>query len=134
MKRCIAREQAFLLLFEKTFNNNSLEEILDNAMISRDITIDDFSKQIFYGVQEHEGEIDSLIERYCIGWKKERLPKVTISILRLAIFEMLFIKDIPLSVSINEAVELAKIYGGEKDSSFINGILGSILKEIKENS
>ena len=134
MKRCIAREQAFLLLFERTFNNNSLEEILDTAMVSRNITIDDFSKQIFYGVQEHEEEIDSLIKKYCIGWKKERLPRVAISILRLAIFEMLFIDDIPLSVSINEAVELAKMYGGEKDSSFINGILGSIVKEIQENS
>lgn len=126
-----AREQAFFLLFEKTFNDNSLDEIIDAALLARKIEIDDFSKKIFFGVQEHAEEIDSLIEKHCIRWKKNRLAKVTISILRLAVFELLFMEDIPENVSINEAIELAKLYGGKEDASFINGVLGNISKDIK---
>lgn len=134
LRRHEAREQAFLLLFESTFNNNSIDEILDNAMVSREVKINDFSKAIFNGVEENKTEIDSLIEKYSVKWKKNRLPKVTISALRLAIFEMLFLDDVPVSVSINEAVELTKLYAAKEDAAFVNGVLGSFSKELKSKS
>ena len=62
-------------------------------------------------------------------WSKERISRVALAIMRLAVYEMLYVDDIPVSVSINEAVELAKKYGGDEDSSFVNGVLGGISRE-----
>ena len=75
-----------------------------------------------------EQELDDVINKYSKGWKANRLPKVNLAILRLAIYEIKYLDDVPNSVAINEAVELAKKYSGEGDYSFINGILGSVAK------
>ena len=78
---------------------------------------------------ENVSVIDEIISKYSIGWKIDRISKVALSILRLAIYEIKFIDDIPSKVSVNEAVELAKVFGLEKDAAYINGLLGSFVKE-----
>lgn len=129
MTRRQAREKAFALLFEKSFNSDvSMRDIIDFALSERLMAIDSFSSSIALKAWENIFEIDDLIEKNAIGWKKSRISKVTLAILRLAICELLFFDEIPVSVSINEAVELCKIYADEADASFVNGILGSISK------
>ena len=88
-------------------------------------------EDIIEGCSRNMEKIDNIIRRNSKGWKFERISKVDLSILRLALYEILYRDDIPESVSINEAVELAKKYGGEKTGSFINGILGSFIRSGK---
>ena len=132
MKRRDARKQAFFLMFEMSFKNDSLEDIIESAQLAREIKIDNFAKEVFKGFLQHSEQIDSIIEKNIIGWKKNRISRVSNALMRVAVFEMLYLDNIPTSVSINEAVEIAKIYGGNDDASFINGVLGAIAKEISK--
>lgn len=129
MKRSEAREQAFALTFERTINRDTVSRIIDAAGLSKDVIVDDFAERIAEGAEQHEAEIDAQIEKNIRGWKMNRLSKVSLSLLRLAIYEILFEDEIPVSVSINEAVDLAKKYGSAEDAPFINGVLGSVAKE-----
>ncbi len=130
MTRKRAREEAFILIFEKVFNDCSVEEILEIASEARDLEPDDYINTVFSGVYENLEEIDSEISRNAVGWKIERISKTALCILRLAIFEIRFMQDIPESVSINEAVEIAKKYATSEDASFINGILSTVVKSL----
>lgn len=130
-----AREKAFLLLFENSFNSYSLDEILKlkseiEDKENKNERIEEFTKELFEGVKGHQEEIDSLINENSKAWSKDRISKVAMTILRLSIFEILFREDIPSGVSINEAVELAKKYGSSEEPGFINGILGTISRKI----
>ena len=126
MKRRAEREQAFILLFERTVNQETTEQIIENAALSRDMEISDFAMHIAKGVEANEAEIDAKIESSTLGWKINRLSKVSLALLRLAVYEMLYEADIPVSVSINEVIDLAKKYGVKEDASFINGVLGTV--------
>lgn len=128
MTRRESRELAFVLLFEKSFSDTSLDEILENAGEAREVVRDPFALSLTEGVMAHTAEIDAQISESSHKWSKERLSRVALAILRLAIYEMLWESSIPVSVSINEAVELAKRYGGDADASFINGVLGGIAR------
>ena len=134
MKRQEAREQAFLLIYESGFKNEPIDELIDVALESRKIKMNTFSKRLLEGVNRHKNEIDSIIEKNSIGWKKNRISKVAISIMRLAVYEMMYERDIPESVSINEAVEITKKYSTKDESSFVNGVLGSIAKDLEKPS
>lgn len=128
-KRSEEREQAFCLLFQSLFNTDENFEIYEENIES----VGDYARSIALGVEEKKDNLDGLIEKYSKGWKVKRLPKVNLAILRLAAYEILFVDDAPESVAINEAVELAKKYSGESDYSFINGVLGALVKgEVKE--
>ena len=128
-KRSEEREQAFCLLFQSLFNTDENFEIYEENIE----TVGDYARSIALGVEEKKDNLDGLIEKYSKGWKVKRLPKVNLAILRLAAYEILFVDDVPESVAINEAVELAKKYSGESDYSFINGVLGALVKgEVKE--
>ncbi len=131
MNRRMAREQAFLLVFEKTFHDESLPELIEAAQLARDLEIDPFAERIFRGIECEPQPIEELIEQNIIGWKKSRLSRVALALLRVAVYEMRSEEDIPISVSINEAVELAKKYGSKDDAPFINGVLGSIAKKLE---
>jgi len=128
MTRKMAREEAFILIFEKSFNDSSVDEILELAADVRDLKPDDFIKTVFKGVFENIDEIDSLISENAVGWKITRISKTALSVLRLAIFEIKFMDDIPEAVSVNEAVEICKKYATKEDSSFVNGILSTVIK------
>ena len=129
MKRRDARESAFLLIFEKMFREESMSEIIDTAVESREIEVDNYSKAVVLKVEEVSEELDSSIEKYLDKWKLSRIPKVTLAIFRLAVCELKYFSDIPVKVTINEAIELAKKYASEEDASYINGVLGSYVRE-----
>ena len=128
MTRKRQREQAFEIIFEKSFRDDQVEEIIECAGLTREFEITEFTRELIFGVNEHAETLDELIERCIKGWKIGRLSKVSLAALRLAVYEMRFMQDIPLSVSINEAVEICKKYGGEEDAPYINGVLGSVAK------
>lgn len=130
MTRKQAREEAFILVFEKEFNDSTVEEILETAKEVRDLIPDEYVSTVFSGVFEHLEELDGIISDKSVGWKIGRISKTALGILRLAIFEMKYLDDIPVSVSINEAVELCKKYATGDDASFVNGILSSVAKEL----
>lgn len=123
------REQAFIVLFENIFNPDiSVAELFSLAEESEFFEETEFSRKLVDTTVDHYAEIDTEIEAYTVGWSIQRITKVALAILRLAICEILYFDDIPASVSINEAVELAKKYAEKKDSSFINGVLGSFVR------
>ena len=132
MKRQEAREQAFMVLFEKIFNEtDSIEEIVETAQDAGIIKINSFAENILKNVQAHIDEIDNTISENLQGWTMSRLPKVSLAVLRLGVCEILFIDDVPNGVAVNEAVELAKKYGTEDDAKYINGVLSSVVRAVK---
>ena len=130
MTRKMAREEAFILIFEKVFSKESVEDILDLAFEARDLVPDEYIKTVFTGVYEQVEELDGVISENAVGWKIERISKTALCVLRLAIYEMKNMVEIPISVSINEAVEICKKYATEADASFVNGILSTVAKKI----
>jgi N utilization substance protein B len=132
MNRKKSREQAFILVFERSFSHDTIRSIVDTAETSEDVRIEEFAEKLAAGTEEHEAELDAVIEKYIRGWTMSRLSKVSLALLRLALYEMKFEPDIPVSVSINEAVGIAKKYGGVEDAPFVNGVLGSAVKEAGE--
>ncbi len=128
LSRSAARELAFELIFEKNFRDEPVSLILEAAVEAREVENDAFARSTACGVFEHIAEIDEAIASNLQGWTINRISKVALSVMRLSTYEILFADDIPNSVSINEAVELAKKYGGDDDSSYVNGVLGSIAR------
>lgn len=126
------REQILQLLYEKSYHEESVEEILSLANDAREYVPTAFVESEVNGVVSHLAEIDAEIEKHCKRWKLSRIPRVCLSIMRIAVYEMFFVDDIDNAVAINEAVELSKKYAGEDDKSYINGILGSVERTIKQ--
>ena len=132
MNRHEAREAVFELLFETEFRlDERKEDIFAISTEHREIDPDPYVQETYMGVYEHLEEIDALINKHAKGWKTNRLSKVSRSILRLSVYEMLYLREqIPESVSLNEAVELCKKFDEEKARPFLNGVLNSIKNEI----
>ncbi len=119
------REQCFAVLFEMTFGDESVDDILDKADESSIIETDDFMMNILHCYEQNKSEIDSLIEANLKKWTLSRLSRTTRSILRCAVAEVKAIKT-PASIVINESVEIAKKFSTEQDAAFINGVLGAM--------
>ena len=132
MNRRQAREQAFRFVFESEFRNDNAEDIIEMAKLYREEDIDDFSREVLIGIKENENVIEEYIEKNVTGWKKERLSIVAMSILKIAIYEIMYIDNIPVNVSINEAVELAKKYGEKEEPGYINGVLGAFVRNFRK--
>ena len=133
MQRKLARENAFILIFESVCKRDeSAEEIFDKATTVRGLDADEYVREVFFGSCEQVSLIEEKMEPHLKGWKKERISPVSMAILRLGFYEMMFIPDIPVRVSINEAVELAKKFDDEKSYSFVNGVLNSFSKTLSE--
>ncbi len=131
MTRSEAREQAFIVLFEKIFDEEaSISEIIKNAQESELIKINSFAGTLLSKIEENIAIIDKSVEDNAKGWAVQRLPKVSLAILRLAVGEMMFVEEVPVGVSVNEAIELTKKYGTEDDASYVNGVLGAIAKTL----
>ena len=126
MNRKTARENTFILLFELTSKTDeTAEEIFDKAVNARSLEFDDYVKLVFFGVNENLKVIDECIESSLVGWKSARLSVVSRAVIRLAVYELMFIEDIPAKVSINEAIELSKKYDDEKAFMLVNGVLNA---------
>ena len=129
MTRKEQREAAFELLFEREFRlEESAEEIFALSTENRDIDAikEKYIKNTFFGVVEHQDEIDELITNASNGWKVSRLSNATRSAIRLCVYEMKYCEDIPSTVSINEALELVKKFDDPKSRAFTNGVLNNI--------
>ena len=132
MTRKESREQAFVLVFENIFRNETVSELLEIAKLYGEYVEDEYCVRIVNVIEDNKNFIDEIISEYAKGWKLERLSKVSLATLRIAIAEIEYFDDIPSSVSVNEAVELVKKYATVEDSSFVNGILGSYLRNKEE--
>ncbi len=130
MKTSEEREQVFILLFEKSFNPEfSADDIIKIAVGDEIITESAYTKELFLSTVEKIDEIDSQISKYSKERSFDRISKVSLALLRLAVCEIRYFDKVPVGVSINEAVNLCKKYGSEDEYSFVNGILGSIARE-----
>jgi N utilization substance protein B len=134
MTRKEQREATFELLFEREFRlEESAEEIFALSTENRDIDSvkEKYIKSTYFGVVEHEEEIDALITEASNGWKVSRLSNATRCAIRLCVYEMLYCKDIPSSVSINEALEIVKKFDDPKSRAFTNGVLNNIKNKLE---
>lgn len=133
MNRRYSREQGMKILFGLNFNSESAEELLENYIENNQIDMEkidmEYLKDIIKGVSENKDEIDKAIEKNLSNWKIDRLSKVDLSILRLCVYEILYKKDIPDKVSVNEAINLSKKYSEAKSPAFINGVLGKFFEK-----
>ena len=133
MNRKEARENAFLLIFESVARPDvDKQEIFDIAVNERELTTDDYVKEVFFGAYQQSAVIDSAVEKHSKGWKIQRISPVSMAIIRLAAYEIMFCNDIPHKVSINEAIELSKKYDDEKSYAFVNGVLNALATEYPE--
>ena len=127
-----AREEAFRLLFETEFRTNEAPgAIYTLSGEVREVEENDYVKTVYFGVQEHLEEIDALIVKHSNGWKPSRISPVSRSAIRLCIYEMMYLPEIPNAVSLNEAIELVKKYDEPKMRTFVNGLLNGAKNEIE---
>ena len=135
MRRSRARRQALQILYQRDITGESVGHILGQKSYSvEDGEPDEFCRELVVGVEKHLTEIDDTIGEVSENWAVSRMPLVDRNILRLATYEILYDDDVPASVAINEAVELAKVYGGEDSSKFVNGVLGKIALKRTEHA
>jgi len=149
MKRTVAREIAVRLCFAVSENPEDPEELLSrtfekeyySSLQAEDELYNskpnkkqlDYITRLVTGISEHSAELDGYIDKYAVGWKFGRISRTAAAIMKLAMFEVLYMPDIPDGAAINEAVELAKRYEPPETVSFINGILGSFSRGEKES-
>lgn len=144
MTRSNAREIAVQLIFSLGFGNLSAQEVLDSQLTTERFAElaeenalyaqfpnekqQQYIRDLVQGVFSHGPELDDYISRYAVGWSFARIPRMAAAIMRTAMYEVLYVPDVPNAAAINEAVEIAKHYEDDKVVSFINGILGSFVR------
>lgn len=128
-----AREFALQMLYQYDVSHE-FEHLIDEFWSNKDVPDDvkEFAGNIVEGVIKAENSIDEMINRSAENWSIDRMAVVDRNIMRIATYEFLYIQDIPVKVTINEAIEIAKRFGGEESGSFINGILDRIVKDNKD--
>lgn len=129
-----ARENAYKLIFEFLFSEKTPNLKSFSILCSADFPEEDFSyiKNVYYGVIEKYDIISSLIEIHAQGFRLERIYKTDLAALLISTYEMMYMPDIPINVSISEAINMVKVYSTEKSSSYVNGILSAINKDLIE--
>ena len=133
--RIVALQSLYEFDFRRSLNmdglKNEMDKILDRNIEVYSDAIDDseFVRELVHGVQSKESEIDGMITPAAPEWPIEQIAKIDKAILRIAVYELMVKRDVPPKVAINEAVELAKAFGGENSSKFINGVLGTIYRQ-----
>ncbi len=129
MDRRTLRETAFKILFEREFKcDENANEFYAESLSLLEMDDDAYLHNIFFGVENTKSDIDEIIAATAKGWKLSRISKVSLTIMRVSIYEMLEMADVPFAVSINEAVELAKKYDDDKAPKFVNGVLNTVAK------
>ena len=145
MVRNTAREIAIHLSYELSFTSKQIDALLDERLTKEAFAVlgeedalyqevpnakqAEYIRRLVKGVDEHAAELDGYIEKYAKGWKFSRIPLVASAIMRVAMYEILYMQDIPNGAAINEAVEIAKKYETPETVKFINGILGSFVRQ-----
>lgn len=132
ISRSQVREYAFMFLYQLEIHAEDIPSqrklFLEEYPISDDHLV--FFDELVQGVFAKKNQLDKTLEPFLVKWKVERLPKIDLTILRLALFEMTALEEIPTNVSISEAVRLAKKYSGEEAKSYINAVLGNINRQV----
>ncbi len=132
MKRRTAREKALQALFQVDIGKNDAEDALRH--VAGDVEkMDPFLKSLFLGTVKRLDEIDEIIKKHLENWSIDRLANVDRNLLRIAVYEMKYIDDVPLTVTINEAIEIAKRFGDEKSGRFINGVLSKVMEDLTKD-
>mgnify|MGYP002333729157 CR=1 FL=1 len=129
LSRRASRENAFLAAFAATFDDMPLDQVIEQANEAGDYPLDEFAQALLTAYYDHSAEINDLIRANLKGWTLERIPRVNLTVLRLAIAEAAYGPEKLPGVAINEAVEIAKKYETPETVKFINGILGSFARE-----
>ena len=140
--RHLGRIVALQTLYEEDFRTEvgdtsvDLQEILERNIERYDETIEDkvFIEELVQGIKKHQDELDDTIRPVAPEWPIEQIARMDRAILRIGVYELLIEKDVPPKVAINEAVELAKAFGGDNSSKFINGVLGTVLRNQEEKT
>lgn len=133
MKRSEVREAVFFLTFEKMFGDSTADEILDTAYEADIFEINDDVEKFFKAVDEKTPELDEIISKFSETRQFSRIPKVSVAILRIALYEMMFDDTVPDNVAISEAVILTKKFAYEPDVQFVNGLLGAYFRNKNKN-
>jgi N utilization substance protein B len=129
MTRHQMREAAFMLTFEKLFSDASVDEIVMTAKESDFFELNDSAVALFRGADEKRDELDAIIRKYLKNWTIERISKVSLAVLRIAVYEIFYEKEISDEIAISEAVKIAQTYTLKDDVNFINGVLASVVKD-----
>lgn len=131
-ERSAARRMASQILYSGAIRNDSAISLLEDSCLDcLEAPVSDYAYRLVEGVEQNKPELDSRLAEISERWSLDRMPVMDLTILRLALFEMLYVDEVPISVSINEAVELAKSFGGEDDShKFVNGMLGNVARQM----
>lgn len=125
------RRQALELLYEWDITGKTIQLILsDKKDAGYRLKLDKFPTRLITGVHQHKNKLDEIIQRYTEEWNIKRMPVIDRNILRMGVYELIYEDDIPIAVTINEYVELAKIYGTDDSRRFINGVLGRISDDL----
>ena len=131
-ERTLARKNALQIMYQGDILDKTPRELIDNAQLVPETQgLDDYALMLLEGCKENLEAIDELIVSASENWALDRMPMVDRALLRLSTYEMRYVKDVPVSVSINEAVNLAKEFGGDDSPRFINGILGRIATQLE---
>ncbi len=130
LTRRTARENAFLAAFASTFDNAMPEDVIALNNELGENRVDEFGRKLIDDYYEHSAEINDMIRDHLKGWTIDRIPRVSLTVLRLSLSEILYGEEKLPSVTINEAVELTKKFGGNEDYQFVNGLLGSVVREL----
>lgn len=128
MTRHQMRESIFLLTFERIFNEDSVESIIETAKECENVPMDSRVIAWFEDICQKREIIDEEIKKYLKNWTIARISKVSLAALRVAMYEILFVEDMELNVSISEAVKLTQEYSNKEDVSFVNGVLSSVAR------
>ena len=128
MKRTEARQKALQALFQLDSTELSVEEAISHVLEEEQQT-NAFLNRLVQGTNEHKEQIDAALEAKLENWTLSRLPKIERTVLRLAVYELLFDEDTPNKVVMNEAIELSKTFGDEKSSKFVNGVLSKFTQQ-----
>lgn len=133
MNRHLSRELAFKILFQADVGRNPWQQILAYTFKENEFPESSraFLEQLVKGTIQNLKEIDAEISKYSEDWKIERMANTDRNILRMAIYEIMHLEDIPAGVTVNEAVELAKKYGDDDSGKFVNGILGNLVRNLE---
>lgn len=131
LKRSEMREAAFLLTFEKLFTDDTAETIIENAYEVDEFEMNEDAEKLFIAVNDRAEELDGIIAEYSEKRQFGRIPKVSIAVLRIAIYEMLYDDKVPVNVAISEAVILAKKFSYNPDVQFVNGVLAAFSKTLE---
>lgn len=137
MSRKKARDNAFKCIYELEFiKDKNLDDILSNCYEENNNSTEEkeYIQMIVNGVKENIEKIDSIILSKLKNWSLDRIAKIDLAILRLAIYEILYVDSIPNKVSANEAVELAKTYGNNDSKSFVNGVIAKVIEDKEEEN